>query len=157
LVPWQEKDQVTFAMGDAMVPAGTTLERKRPVGQPSQEHARANVLYVIGSFSVFFLGGAIIAVLLWEFNVFVWATFLGVLVAAVLWFALIWANQRLLWQVETLTGRDLNKDNSVGEPETVVVEVWQKDDRGVKQMNKWELSMLVRRFLGRSFVIGGGS
>lgn len=110
----------------AAVPAGVTLERKRParaatlqsdVAVPCIQSVITGLLAIVG-------GGGVAAAAGWD--VLIVSAVVGAIVTGTAWYLLLRQHSDLLWEVETITGLDLNKDGHKGKPpkkETTPLEI----------------------------------
>ena len=116
--PWQQRDLKTYASGDA-VPAGSQLERRQPARPPAVTDVKVTFLYSVGSLFVLFIAGLILAIITGELHVLIGFSIAGVVAFVAAWFLLLVQGQRLLWLVETITGRDLDHDSHTGKPPAI--------------------------------------
>jgi len=128
--PWQERRYGAFGLGDvSALPAGAEYERRRPVRDPAIESdVITPVLQSVMSGAV----GAILAgagaVLLDASKPWAVAALGGAGVLGLTWYVLLREHRGLLWEIERVTGADIDGDGAVGAPEakTTRVEVTER-------------------------------
>lgn len=108
----------------AAVPAGVTLKRQRParaatlrsdVAVPCIQSVITGLLAIMG-------GGGIAAAAGWD--VLIVSAIVGAIVTGAAWYLLLRQHSDLLWEIETITGVDLDGDGEKGRPkESTPVEV----------------------------------
>lgn len=115
---WERRDYTPFGAGVVAVEAGTEYERRRPardaslesdVAVPASQSAITAVILGCGAGAVAAVTGAP--------EPFLIGIALGAGAGAIAWLGLLADHRRLLWEIETATGIDLDGDGDVGEPE----------------------------------------
>lgn len=110
-----------MAAGQVTVPAGVKFERRQPARAPGREDVVVNWMYSLGSALVWTLAGVVAAVLIRQTWPIIAGICLGVASFVLLWFTLLFESRRLLWLMETVTGKDLDGDQQVGKPDPPVI------------------------------------
>jgi hypothetical protein len=107
----------------AAVPAGMTMERRRParaadlrsdVAVPCLQATITGLLATVG-------GGGVAALVGWD--VLGVGAVVGGVATGVAWYLLLRQHRDLLWDIETITGVDLDGDGKAGTPATTRLEV----------------------------------
>jgi hypothetical protein len=121
---WETHSYRNFGFGvDEVIAAGAEYERKRPVRDASLESdvftpsLQALISGVAGGVCL----GALAAIFHWD-RPFVIGLASGTGVMGLTWFVLLREHRDLLWEVERITGTDLDRDGAVGEPVAVDTE-----------------------------------
>jgi hypothetical protein len=154
--PWERRDSTLFGLGDvSALPAGATYQRRRPVRDPHVESDVATPILqalfsgVVGAVSF----GAAAGLADWPRPWLVGAAG-GAGVVTVTWFWLLRQHRALLWEIEELSGADLDGDGVVGEPETRRVDVRPEPARTRVEVTERQPNNLRMRFgeipLGRT-------
>lgn len=125
---WAEKKPHTFNLGDGIA-AGVTLERRSPARSATFQ---ADVAVPLAQSLVtgLFLGSAAWAVV----DVATGLAF-GLGCAALCWLILTDQHRRLLWNIETWTGADLDGDGETGKPQTTRIEISETDGKRRRLIN----------------------
>lgn len=113
---WQEKKTHTFNLGDGIA-AGVTLERRSPARSATFQ-ADVAVPLAQSLITGLFFGSAGVAVV----DVATGLAF-GLGCAGICWLILTDQHRRLLWNIETWTGADLDGDGETGKPQTTRIEI----------------------------------
>ena len=113
---WEHRKSSTVAMGKVLQ-SGNSYERKAParVGD-----LRSDLFLPLGQAIVTALVGTIVGGILggWRLGIVV-----GGVMLATTWLLLLWDHRRAMWVVEYVTGHDLDRDGTVGEPDPQRVRV----------------------------------
>lgn len=116
--PWEKSNYRTFGLGDvSALPAGAEYERRRPVRDPAVESdvITPGLQSLISGAVGGLLCGAGAGLVGWSRPVLIGAVggagFLGLA-----WAVLLGEHRRLLWEIERVSGADLDGDGAVGVP-----------------------------------------
>lgn len=122
--PWKRREFTAFgARAEQAISMGAEYERRRPIRDPHVETdvAVPALQSVLTGVSVGIASGAISAALHWPKPLLV-ALGLSGGAMALSWLVLLRAHRDLLWEIERITGADLDRDGAVGEPVRVDTE-----------------------------------
>lgn len=153
---WERREGKTYAQGHAITPPGATWERKTPAQAQRREDVGSALLWAVGSWFVFGFLGLVLAIVKWEGEWLARGLVGGALIGALLWLALAVQWHRLLWKVERITGRDLDRDGHQGEPPRVVrVEIDERHAGGFSR--RWgDLPVDEEKMVDVALAIDGG-
>lgn len=149
----------------AAVPAGVTLKRQRParaatlrsdVAVPCIQSVITGLLAIMG-------GGGIAAAAGWD--VLIVSAIVGAIVTGAAWYLLLRQHSDLLWEIETITGVDLDGDGQTGKPSVtrLKVEIPATEQRGSQtkileldatpeELKAWAKGMLIGRMAESDWV-----
>lgn len=130
--PWP----VASAASSGAIPPGATLAREEP-SRPA--NLVADLLVPFGqAVATGVLVGGLVAFVAARLGYRAWAELwagLALATSAAAWLVLLGQTRRLLWAVERLTGRDLDKDGKTGKPaeRLVIVNAGQAGEEGARR------------------------
>jgi len=119
---WKRKQGNAYSFGATIAQTpGAFWERRKPALEsksPLLSHYLTPALQAITTgFVSTIVAHAVATTITFTDDVWKFAYACGAVVGGVAWFRLLIDDRRLLWEIETVTGRDIDGDGEVGEPE----------------------------------------